>query len=75
MSEVKVNIEEGKVDDEDVSYTLRGIPAFVHKQVISFQREIAYKQDKKFNLEQSYVEAMKDWANNRIGLLQKSQAV
>lgn len=67
MSEVKVNIEVDKMGDEEVtSYTLREIPVkLVHDEVISFQREIAFKREKKYNLEQSYVEALKDWALSR----------
>jgi hypothetical protein len=65
MSEIKVNIEEGKPEEEEVSYTLREIPGSVHKKIISFQKEIAYKRDRKFNLEQTYVEALKDWAETR----------
>jgi hypothetical protein len=66
MSEVKVNIESGKIDDEEVSYTLRGIPkTTVHRKIISYQKEIAYKRDRKYNIEQSYVEALKDWAETR----------
>jgi hypothetical protein len=65
MSEVKVNNEVDKSEDDDVSYTLRGIPSSVHKAVESFRKEIAYKRDRKYNLEQSYVEALIDWAESR----------
>jgi hypothetical protein len=65
MSEVKVNIEQDKMEEDEVSYTLRGIPGIVHKKIISFQKEIAYKRDRKYNIEQSYVEALKDWAATR----------
>lgn len=65
MSEVKVNIEPAKIDDEEVSYTLRGIPMYVHAAISSYMKEITYKRDKKFNMEQSYVEALKDWAESR----------
>lgn len=65
MNEVKVNIEEDKTEAEEVSYTLRGIPMSVHNAIASYMKEIAYKRDKKYNLEQSYVEALKDWAKSR----------
>jgi hypothetical protein len=71
MSEVKVNIEEGKPEEEDVSYTLRGIPGAVHKKIISFQKEITYKRDEKYSLERTYVEALKDWAEARPDSLPK----
>lgn len=65
MNEVKINTEADNDEGEDVSYTLRGIPAYVHKAVESFRKEIAYKRDRKYNLEQSYVEALIDWAESR----------
>lgn len=66
MSEVKVNIEADKADEEVVSYTLRGIPVkTVHEAIISFAREISYKRDKNYNIEQAYVEALKDWVESR----------
>lgn len=66
MSEVKVNIEPDKMEDDEVSYTLREIPRKeVHNKIISFQKEIAYKRDRKYNIEQTYVEALKDWARTR----------
>lgn len=68
MSEFKINNEVDNDEGEDVSYTLRGIPSSVHKAVESFRKEIAYKRDRKFNLEQSYVEALKDWAESRAKL-------
>lgn len=65
MSEIKVNNEVDKAAEDEVSYTLRGIPADVHRAVESFRKEISYKRDQKYNLEQSYVEALIDWAKSR----------
>lgn len=65
MSEVKLNIEEGKTEDEEVSYTIRGIPISVHDAVESYRKEIVYKRDRKYNMEQAYVEALKDWSEAR----------
>lgn len=68
MSEVKVNIDEGKAEEDVVSYTVRGIPMSVHDLVESFRKEISYKRDFKYNLEQAYVEALKVWAESRKDL-------
>ena len=66
MSEVKVNIEQDKSEEDVVSYTIRGIPMEgVHKKILSFKKEITYKRDKDYNIEQTYVEALKDWAASR----------
>lgn len=66
MDEVKEKIEAGKTNrEEGISYTLRGIPEYVHDKIGEFALEISYKRNKKFNIEQSYVEALKDWADSR----------
>lgn len=68
MDEFKVNIESDKAEGDVVSYTLREIPPYVHAMIGAFQREIGYKRNKKYNLEQTYVEALKDWAESRKNL-------
>lgn len=70
MGEVKEKIEAGKTnrEEEGISYTLRGIPAYVHDKIGEFKREISYKRNTQFNIEQSYVEALKDWADSRKDL-------
>lgn len=65
MNEVKLNTESDK-SDEVTSYTLRDIPKYVHDQVKEFAREISYKRNRKYNVEQAYVEALKDWTAKKL---------